>query len=190
MVPSAAVPGARVTSASLYRRLLGPDFDRLPPALRRFHDASGGASAAGVVCVRRGGPPVARAVARILRLPPEGDRVDVRLRVTAENDGRECWERMFAAHRLRTTQWLERGRLVERVGAAAFTFDVAADERGMRFRSVGFRWLGVPVPPRLAIGIDADVRGFDEHWNVKVIVRAARAGVISSYEGRITPTSR
>ena len=24
--------------ASLYRRLLGDDFDRLPPALRNFHD--------------------------------------------------------------------------------------------------------------------------------------------------------
>jgi hypothetical protein len=179
-----------VTSASLYRRLLGPDFDRLPPALRRFHDASGGGSAAGVVRIQRGGRLATRAVARMLRLPAEGDRVDVTLRVTVQKDGRERWERAFGAHRLRTTQWLERGRLIERVGAAAFAFEVAADERGMRFRSVGCRWLGVALPPRLAVGVDADVWGFDEHWDVKVVVRAPRTGVISSYEGRITPTLR
>jgi hypothetical protein len=175
-----------VTSVSLYRRLLGPDFDRLPLALRTFHDSAGGGSGAGVFRVQRSTRPVARAAARALRLPPEGDRVLVTLRVTVD-DGRELWERTFATHRLRTRQWLEGGRLLERVGAATLAFDVTADEHGMRFRSVDFRWLGVPVPRGLAITIDADVRGFEAHWEVAVVVRAPRVGIITSYEGRITP---
>jgi uncharacterized protein DUF4166 len=175
-----------VTSLSLYRRLLGPDFDRLPLALRAFHDAAGGGSGAGVFRVRRSTRPVARAAARVLRLPPEGDHVLVTLRVTVADD-RELWERTFATHRLHTRQWLEGGRLIERLGAATLAFDVTADERGMRFRSVDFRWLGIPVPRGLAITIDADVRGFEAHWEVAVVVRAPRVGIITSYEGRVTP---
>jgi hypothetical protein len=175
-----------VTAASLYRRLLGPDFERLPPALRAFHDSAGGGSGAGVFRVRRSTRPVARVAARALRLPPEGDHVLVTLRVAVEN-GRELWERTFTTHRLRTRQWLEGGRLLERVGAATLAFDVTADERGMQFRSVDFRWLGVPVPRGLAITVDADVRGFEAHWEVTVVVRAPRVGIITSYEGRITP---
>jgi hypothetical protein len=176
-----------VRSPSLYRRLLGRDFDRLPLALRAFHDAAGGGSGAGVFRVRRASNPVARSVARILGLPPEGDDVPVTLRVTVENGG-ELWERTFSAHRLRTRQWLEGGRLIERLGAVTLAFDLTADERGMRFRSVRFRWLGVPVPRRVAIEVAADVRGFEGYWEVAVVVRAPRVGVITSYEGRITPT--
>jgi hypothetical protein len=83
---------------------------------------------------------------------------------------------------------LEGGRLIERIGAAKLAFDVTADERGMRFRSVGFAWLGVPVPRGLAVEVTADVRGFEAHWEAIVVVRVPRVGIITSYEGRITPT--
>ncbi|HVE77318.1 MAG TPA: DUF4166 domain-containing protein [Gemmatimonadaceae bacterium] len=177
-----------MSGPSLYRRLLGRDFERLPEALRRFHDSVGGGSGAGVFRVQRGTRAPARAVARALGLPPEGDRVAVTLRVTAEND-HEVWTRAFGAQRLRTRQWLEGGRLIERTGAAKLVFDVAADERGMRFRSVGFAWLGAPLPASLAPEVEADVRGFAAHWEVTVLVRAPRLGVITSYQGRITPIS-
>jgi hypothetical protein len=178
-----------VTAGSLYRRLLGPHFDRLPQALRRFHDTNG-ASATGILHVRHGARRSARAVARMLRLPPKGDRIPVTLRVTSEGDGREAWYRAFGSHELRTIQWAEHGRLLERAGAVTFAFDVAADEHGLRFRSVGLTCLGIAVPRRLALEVDADVRGFDTHWNVTVVVRAPRVGVITSYEGRITPASQ
>lgn len=88
---------------------------------------------------------------------------------------------------MQTTQWLERGHLLERFGAATLAFDVTADERGMRFRSVGLTWLGIPIPRQIAIEVDADVRGFEMHWELTVVVRAPGVGVVASYEGRITP---
>jgi hypothetical protein len=172
----------------LYRRLLGRDFDRLPEALRRFHESAvGGGAGTGVFCVQRSTHASGRAVARALRLPPEGDRVAVALRVTVERE-RELWERTFGACRLQTRQWLEGGRLIERTGAAKLAFDVVADERGMRFRSAGFSWLGVRVPRAIAIEVEADVKGFDAYWEVAVVVRAPRLGIVTSYGGRITPT--
>jgi len=178
-----------LTGPCLYRRLLGSDFDRMPEVLRRFHDSvGGGASATGVVRVRRGSRALARALARTLRLPPEGDGVAVMLRVT-EVAEHERWERTFGSWRWETRQWLEGGRLIERMGAAKFVFDIAADERGMRFRSVRVAWLGVPVPRGIAVEVEGNVRGFDTEWEIAVVVRAPRLGVITSYEGRITPTS-
>ena len=37
-----------MSGESLYRRLLGPDFERLPEALRRSHGAADGGAGAGV----------------------------------------------------------------------------------------------------------------------------------------------
>lgn len=175
-----------MSAVSLYRRLLGPDFDRLPAALRGFHDTTTGGSGTGVVRIVRGVGAWARAVANALRLPPPGDRVAVALQVTVRNE-HELWGRRFGEYEMQTTQWLERGHLLERFGAATLAFDVTADERGMRFRSVGFTWLGIPIPRQIAIEVDADVRGFEMHWELTVVVRAPGVGVVAAYEGQITP---
>lgn len=172
---------------SLYRQLLGTDFDRLPLALRAFHNSAGGGSGVGVFRVQRSTHPAARAAAWLLQLPPRGDHVPVTLQVRVKGRA-ELWERTFATYRLRTRQWLDAGRLIERVGIATFAFDVTADDRGMQFRSVDFTWLGVRVPRGVAMTVDADVRGFETYWEVVVIVRVPRLGVIASYDGRITPT--
>jgi hypothetical protein len=175
-----------VSGTRLYRRLLGPDFDRLPRGLRAFHDSAAGEVGAGLVRVRGGAGLAARCLARALGLPRAGEHVEVTLRVRVVGE-REIWERVFDGRRLRTTQWVEGGRLVERVRGATFVFDVDASEDGMRFRSSAFRWLGVPLPPALALRVDADVVGLDGGWTVAVAVRAPRLGVITSYAGRITP---
>jgi hypothetical protein len=175
-----------VSRASLYQRLLGPDFDLLPNALRHFHGTTGGTVARGRLRVQAGAWPGARLLSRALGLPAEGEGVPTTLRVRSVGD-REIWEREFGARGVRTTQWLERGRLVERVGRLTFTFDVSASERGLRFRSVAVSALGMPVPRGLALRVDADVLGFDDHWEVAVAIRAPGVGLLTRYEGRIAP---
>jgi len=176
-----------VSGESLYRRLLGPDFDRLPEALRRFHGAADGGVGAGVVDVRVGARPWTRMLARVLGLPPGGDRVPVTVRVRRVGD-REIWDRAFGASRLRSVQWLEHGRLRERVGVLTFAFDVSADERGMRFRFVELTVFGIRVPPRLSLHVDADATAGGGDWHVSVAVRTPRRRLITSYQGRIVPS--
>jgi len=174
--------------ASLYRRLLGRDFDRLPEALRRFHGSAVGGVAAGLVDVHAGAGSWTRALARAMGLPAKGDRVPVTVRVRRVDD-REIWERTFGTdHRVHSVQWLDRGRLVERVGTMTFTFDVGADESGMRFRLVHLAALGMRVPRRLVLRVDADVRGSDTDWHVAVVVRTPSARLLTSYQGRVAPS--
>src|SRR5262249_34584632 len=65
--------------SSLYRRVLGPQFDVMPEVLRRFHDTKGGGSARGTLRVERGAGWLERALATLLRLPHAGTEVPVRL---------------------------------------------------------------------------------------------------------------
>jgi hypothetical protein len=176
------------SGAGLYQRLLAQDFDRLPASLRRFHRTSAGAAATGELHVTRAAGPAARALALIFRLPPAGECVPVLLRVSIDGET-ELWERVIGTRLLRSRQWIEGRRLVERVGVLTFAFDVAADERGMRLRSVGCRLLGMPLPSRVAPCVDADVAGGDAHWDLTVVVRAPIVGLVTSYYGRVEPTS-
>lgn len=175
-----------MNATSLYRRILGSDFADLPPVLRAFHEAPRGATATGVLRVRRGSNRLAGTVARALRLPPEGDDVPVLLRVIPRDD-HEVWERTFSTWRLRTRQSLRDGRLREDYGVTALTFDVTADHGGMHFRSTDITWLGVRPPRALAVKVEAHVRGFESHWELAVLVHMPLLGLITSYEGRLVP---
>ena len=98
------------------------------------------------------------------------------------------WDRTFGTDRLRSIQWLERGRLVERVGVLTFRFDVTADETGMRFRFVRLTAFGMPIPRMLALRVDADVTGSDADWHVRVVVRAPGSRLLTSYDGHVAPS--
>ena len=175
-----------MSGSSLYQRLLGPDFHRLPTALRRFHGSANGGVGAGLVDVQAGPKLWTRVLARALRLPPQGHRVPVTVCVRPVGD-REVWDRTFGTNRLRSIQWVEHGRLLERVGALTFTFDVRATEAGMQFRFASLAAFGVPLPERFALRVDADVAGFDRDWHVTVVIRASGSQLLTSYAGRIAP---
>jgi len=173
------------TRPTLYERLLGKDFASLPDALRRFHQSASGGVAAGVFQIEGGSTPAGRAIARLLGLPRPARNVATELRVRAVGH-REIWERSFGRDHVRTTQWLEQQRLVESLRGTRFTFDVCADHRGIRFHSLGVRWLGIPLPMSLAPHIDAEVVALDDSWEVDVTVTVPKLGVISSYNGQIS----
>ena len=69
---------------SLYARLLGADFDRLPPTLQRFHGAPQGATARGNLAVERAPGPLAAWLAKLLRLPDPSASVPVVVRTRKE----------------------------------------------------------------------------------------------------------
>lgn len=169
----------------LYERLLGTSFARLPQALRRFHGQAGGVATFELEVTHEPGR-LRNAVARALRMPAAAARAPGTLVVTVRGD-REVWVRTFSDLTLRTTQWLDAGRLVEEAGPMRFLFDVDADERGLRFTQTGCRLFGIPVPRALAPRVDTTVRGDDRGWNVLVSIAAPLLGRIATYGGPVTP---
>jgi hypothetical protein len=100
---------------------------------------------------------------------------------------REEWVRTFPDMTLRTTQWLDAGRLVEEAGPLRFIFAVDADERGMRFLQTGCRLFGLALPRALAPRIETLVRGDERGWDVLVSIAAPLLGRIATYGGPVTP---
>ncbi len=158
----------------LYRQLLGADFDRLPRALRDFHDTPGGGRAVGTAAVRR----TFGWLGWLAGFPRAGENVDLQLRVVADESS-ETWIRSFGGKDLRTVQRRVGDLLLESSGPVRIRFRVMADATGIRFASQGARFWFVPIPLR----IEAREWGGDSSWQFEVTV----AGV-GSYSGRMVPT--
>lgn len=173
---------------SLYQRVLGRSFARLPPVLRAFHSLRQGAQAQGVVNVRYGRGRVRRAFAKALRLPPEGERITVQLQVQPQN-GREIWVRQFDNLRMETLQWQRGDLLIEKAGALCFAFYVDVHEEGLRFQFVHNEIAGFKLPLRL-LQVEAKASATELNangWFIQVTISAPLVGLLAEYRGEISP---
>ena len=170
---------------SLYQRLLGADYDRLPPVLRAFHAGPG--IVRGRVRITRGaGGPLRHLAAALARLPPPAEDADVTLTVTPEGSG-ERWERRFGGARLDTRQWEKGGRLWERLGPLTLVLSVVADERGLTFGFDHVRVLGARLPKALSPWTDGWAYSEGDGWRVRTEIGAPLLGIVTTYEGFVRP---
>lgn len=187
-----------MSSQTLYQRLLGEDFNRLPSILQRFHSLPHGGKASGSVTVIYSGSWLRNAsVARsLLRLPPPGENIPLSLEVLPQG-ARELWIRRFGReqHRLLTLQWQEDGFLIEKSGPLLFVFRVSADEQGITFHFQHNRLEPFPLRPRFsAIRVEAEAAAHtedehtDSHWHIRVHITSPLLGRLIAYEGKVTPT--
>ena len=171
--------------ASLYRRVMGEAFDALPPVLRRFHGLEAGGRAGGLLRVTRGDGRLRNLVAGAVGLPEAGEQVPLELHVLVEGD-RERWVRAFGARRMVSVQWARGDMLMEGVGGVRFGFEVVIEPGGARFVCRRNWLLGLPLPSWLTTRIEAEVRGGDEGWWLRVTVTAPLVGRLVEYEGEVT----
>jgi hypothetical protein len=173
-------------STSLYRRVLGPDFDALPAVLKRFHDAAEGGRAQGTFRVVRGSGVVRNIVASLLRLPKAGENVPICLEVVVQGD-RERWLRHFPGRCTTTVEWADGNLLMERFGLSSFSSILAVE--GSRVRYIFQRaWLaGIPLPVWLSPHVESYVDAGETGWRVVVHIFAPILGEIVHYEGWVEP---
>src|SRR5439155_14379765 len=113
---------AATDAAPLYRRLLGRDWERLPPKIQALHLTEEGLRARGKLHIRHGTGRLAPLLIAAFRLPAPASSCPTTLEVTPVPAG-ERWIRRFGAHTLTSTQRTAgRGLLVERIGALALRF--------------------------------------------------------------------
>jgi hypothetical protein len=159
----------------IYRALLEEDFEKLPAVLRVFHSAPGQRRAAGTLSIRRHNA----FLAWLVRFPPEGEHVPVRLDVLAAGD-QETWTRSFGGVVRSSTQWAAGGLLMEQAGPLRIAFQIRACEDSLKFESRRADVWGIPVPLR----VEALARGGETSWEVEV-----RIAHVGSYRGVMTPKS-
>lgn len=175
-----------VARAGLYERLVGDEWERLDERVRRLHLRARGV---GVFAVRRGGGRFARAVARLMGLPPGGEAVPLLLSVEPHAGG-ERWRRNFAGREFVTEQSGHAGPLLaERAGPFELLFRLSVEEGALAYRSEGafllVMKLRVRMPRPLAPRVEAWERAAEGGVSVKVRVTAPLAGLLIHYEGLV-----
>lgn len=180
------------STSELYPKLLGAAWPDLDATIRRLHESGGTVHAVGVFQVRHGGNRLARALARIARLPAAGEAVDVRLQVTAQEKGEE-WRRTFAGRPLVSLQF-DRGDglLAERMGIVEMRFRLEGAGGALNYQTVsaafGLGSFQVSLPRWLSPRVTAWERAVGDmnQINVSVEVNFSLFGLLIAYDGLLT----
>jgi hypothetical protein len=173
---------------SLFRGLVGERFDSLPPVLRAIHEPGGPRDHSGSCHVERGTGLASRLAGALANLPPAGDAVPIRVRISPHGVG-ERWERDFGGRAFGSSLRAAGGLLEERMGAAVFSFRLAAIDGRIDWSLAGARLFGVPLPrafwPRMAAreSLEAGRYCFD------VRVELPLAGPLVHYRGTLDAAS-
>ncbi|MES2490251.1 MAG: DUF4166 domain-containing protein [Pseudomonadota bacterium] len=180
-------------SESLYRQALGPDWDRLPQAIRQLHEVHTHHVYAGEANVENGVTLLSRICRVLMRFPPAADVLPIE--VILQRDGaRERWSRRFGAHPFHSILSLptdgERGIVIERFGMLSFRIALPVTAHGLEMPVKRAYCLGIPLPdwlmPRSQTREFVDVQG---RFNFDVAVYLPLAGLIVRYRGWLQPKS-
>jgi NAD(P)-dependent dehydrogenase (short-subunit alcohol dehydrogenase family) len=170
---------------SLYRRIMGSDYDALPPSLRAMHDIFRDGGAAGEAEVFGASNGLGRIVARMMQFPPPGKHaLHVWFR---ERDGGETWTRNFGGQCFSSRLSQSGNRLVEKFGPLRFFFELSRTAEGLRMDMRGWSFLGLPLP--LAMAPRSDAREFERqgrfHFDVPIVMPLI--GTVVHYRGWLEP---
>ncbi|MCZ7479087.1 DUF4166 domain-containing protein [Rhizobium rhizogenes] len=176
--------------APLFRRLLGPAFDALPPRLRQLHGSGQAQEWRGVAEIRRGEGVLARMISAVLGFPKAGKQVPVNVNFTLEK-GKECWTRNFGVRRFSSTLSAGTGRdqylLAERFGIVTVALALVLD--GGRLALIPRRWhvLGMPLPGfLLPKGVSFESEA-EDRFCFDVEISLPFVGLVVAYKGTLEP---
>lgn len=166
---------------TLYGRLLGSDYAKLPHRVALLHAREGARRYTGVVRVERGRGWLSRWCAAVTRLPPAGEgRIVVDIRADAVG---ERWTRRFGG-RAMPSRLRDHGRhLRERLGPVTFDFRLAVDDARLHWAVDAVRVLGIPLPKRWFDGVRAVEFDADGRYRFDVRASLPVAGLLVHYCG-------
>ena len=168
-------------SPPLFQRALGPEFEKLPAAVRALHTATGHRRYRGQVEVVRGGNALARLFAWATRLPPAGQgEVEVEIDASGEE---ERWTRHIGGHAMPSRLWERNGLLCEQLGLARFGFRLTVEQGGIVWRVERVTALGLPLPARWFGSVQARESELEGRYRFDVAASMPVVGLLVHYRG-------
>ena len=163
---------------------MGPAFDRLAPALARFHGLSGRHRLQGEVAVEAPASALGRLLARALGAPQQAAHGAIVFELDA-NPVAEVWTRHFPARTMQSTLRQSGDLIVEHLGAArlGFVLEEAQGRLVMRLRHLHF-W-GVPCPAWLRPQVVAEETGRGDALHFHVLATVPWVGRVVHYRGHL-----
>lgn len=175
------------TESSIYRQVLGTQFDNLPPRLKSFHDALGKTAYAGEAEVEGPRGFLATILAILIGAPSRSGRGTIQFILEATSR-QEHWTRIFAGKTMRSTLRPDGLWLVERLGAAKAHLALSIDGSYLRMKLVRLTMLGIPCPQWLMPRVVADECQRDDRLYFIVEAEVPFAGRVIAYRGYLEPT--
>lgn len=171
-----------MNQASLYRQVMGSDFQQLARAVRQFHSLSGPHVLRGEVAIDAPHGRLASLLARCIGAPLTTTRGAIRFDLDA-SPGLETWTRHFPGRTMTSRLARRDAQLVERLGPARLTFRLAQAGGTLRMQLVRLHVLGVPCPSWLMPRVIAQESGDEGRLHFFVQASVAGLGLVASYRG-------
>lgn len=170
-----------MTAPSLYSRILGPAFERLPTALKGIHDARRAKLYVGR-CDIRGGGLIARTIARLAGLPIAQSDVPIEVTVNV-TDASEHWIRKFGSQRMQSRLTCRRQRVEERLGPLVLTFELSAEQERIVWSLYSARLALLPLPVTWLMQCAATECMHDGRYGFDVSAGVRGVGLVVHYKG-------
>lgn len=161
---------------------MGPAFDRLHPAVRRFHALSGRWVLWGQVHIERPERRLGRWLARLTGTPGAEEKGPVRFELRAAPQ-EERWTRFFPGFTMSSRLALHGAEVMERLGPATLFFHLAEVRGGLAMQLTRMRFLGIPCPRFLLPRISAVEIGEGERLLFDVRAEVPGLGRVVHYAG-------
>ncbi|MBT9510874.1 MAG: DUF4166 domain-containing protein [Acidovorax sp.] len=169
---------------SLYQRAMGPAYQRLAPALARFHALSGPQCLWGQVQVHAPATWLARVLALALGAPQRAVQGAITFELDARPDA-EVWTRRFPAQTMRSTLREVAGQVVEHLGVARLTFVLHESEGRLVMQLQQLHFCGIPCPAWLRPQVVAQETGVGDALHFDVQATVPGVGRVVSYQGHL-----
>lgn len=181
---------ANSTELTLYQKVLGEVWYKLPQSLQRMHAYKTITKVAGFAKVDRGTSLTSRFIAMLFRFPRAGDEIPVQVEFQPKANG-ELWTRTFAGRSFSSWQTVGYGRsdklLNERFGP--FTFGLAPVIQSGKLHLVVRNWsfLGIRLPTLLVPNGDTYEYDDNGRFYFNVEIKHIFTGLIVRYRGWLEP---
>lgn len=174
----------------MYPDLLGADFERLPPAVRAFHQGDRPQVWAGEAQLQLGAGALAWGLRQVAGFPQSVGSVAVQVAVTPMEEA-EQWDRRFGDHRTVSMQRRMGDGLRERLRAVDLGLTLTASEAGLDV-AVSGGWLGGIALPALCVPVSQSRATEDDQGRYAFDVAGywPRRRLLIRYTGWLAPIAQ
>ncbi|MCH8908229.1 MAG: DUF4166 domain-containing protein [Candidatus Heimdallarchaeota archaeon] len=166
---------------SVYRQLLGENFDRLQDSsLKLFHDSIEGVQISGILYFQPFPSPISNIITKLMKFPKGKHKMIVRV---GKMENLEIWKRKTKKWGLNSTLSVNRRYLLEKIGPLTLQIKLKVTENQIVYRSQTSKVVRFRLPTKLSVHLMATEEIHKEGWKPKVIVRLPFIGKIIKYRG-------
>lgn len=167
---------------SLYRQVLGEDFDSLDHELQIFHSMVGQVSLVGRCEVKGPHNTLGHLIGLVFALPKTTAETDFLFELDADAR-QETWRRHYPSRMMISRMRVQSGALVERLGPVDLHFTLKADNGMLKMLLQGITVCGIPCPQFLIPSVLAEETASPGKLHFNVAAHLPLVGVLAVYRG-------